>query len=112
MSMRRVFFSALLASAVLVSAPALAQTVHPIVFNNGEASVTEIDAKVGDTVAFYHMDEEEAHQLYSTDEAHQFDVKHIFETGDHFDIRLTSPGSFDVLCHAMPHMKITVNVAE
>lgn len=105
--------SALFASvslAFLVTAPALAQTVHPIVFNNGEASVTEVDAEVGDTVAFYHMDPDEAHQLYSTDVNHQFDVKHIFEHGDHFDIELTSAGSFDVLCHAMPDMKITVNV--
>ncbi|WP_121064378.1 hypothetical protein [Chachezhania antarctica] len=106
------FIAALASFAAFSSLPALAQTVHPIVFTDGKASTYQINAKVGYTVAFYHMDEDEAHQLYSTDEDHQFDVKHIFENGDHFDIELTSAGNFQILCHAMPHMEIAVHVTE
>ena len=110
--MQRFVITALFTIALFVSAPAFAQSVHAIVFNDGKASMTEVNVKVGDVVSFYHLDEDEAHQLYSTDKAHQFDVKHIFKHGDHFDIEITSPGSFDILCHAMPHMKITVNATE
>ena len=110
--MQRLVLAALFPIALFFSSTAVAQSVHAIIFDDGKASMTKIDAKVGDIVAFYHMDEDEAHQLYSTDEDHQFDVKHIFKNGDHFDIQITSPGSFDILCHAMPHMKITVNATE
>jgi len=110
--MQRLVIAALFPIALFLNSPAFAQTVHAIVFDDGKASMTEINAKVGDIVAFYHMDEDEAHQLYSTDEDHKFDVKHIFKNGDHFDIQISSPGSFDILCHAMPHMKITVNASD
>jgi len=110
--MRRILMASIVATASLAASPALAQEVHPIVFNHGKASVTEIDAKVGDIVAFYNLDPNEAHELYTKDPAHQFDVKLIFKTGDKFELRLASAGSFEVLCHAMPHMEITINVAE
>ncbi len=110
--MQRFVIATLFSMALFMTAPAFAQSVHAIVFNDSKASTNEVDVKVGDVVSFYHMDPEEAHQLYSTDKDHQFDVKHIFQNGDHFDIQITSPGSFDILCHAMPHMKITVNATE
>jgi plastocyanin len=110
--MSKYLFAGMVSATLFAATPALAQNVHSIVFKNGEASITEVDAAVGDIVAFYHLDPDESHQLYSTDANHQFDVKHIFKQGDHFDIELTSAGSFDVLCHAMPHMKITINVTE
>jgi len=110
--MRCSIITAFATVATLAAGPALAVDVHAVVLTNGMATIDEVNAKVGDRVAFYHLDENDAHQLYSTDENHRFDVKHIFKHGDHFDIELTHPGSFDVKCHAMPHMVIKINVSE
>jgi len=84
---------------------------HTVTLEDGMLSTTQIDAKVGDTVKFVHLDDVGLHALYSDSEGHSFDLS-TMKHGDHYDLNLTAPGTVEVNCYKMPDMKLLVTVTE
>lgn len=70
-----------------------------------------IDASAGDVLHIFHSDPDFSHEFYITDEKYGMDVGNIVEIGDHHDIRLDHPGTFEIVCAHMDDMKVTVSVS-
>ena len=90
---------------------------HVVVLKDGLLTVDgeqgmqfSIDATVGDVLHIFHSDPDFSHEFFITDETYGMDVGNIVEIGDHHDIRLDHPGTFDIVCVHMADMKIAVTV--
>ncbi len=90
---------------------------HVVVLKNGKLTVDgeqgmtfAIEASVGDVLHIFHSDPDFNHEFFITDETYGMEVGNIVEIGDHHDIRLDHPGTFEILCVNMDNMKITVTV--
>ena len=90
---------------------------HVIVLKEGLLTVDgeqgmqfSIEASVGDVLHIFHSDPDFSHEFYITDETYGMDVGNIVEIGDHHDIRLDHPGTFEIVCTHMDNMKISVSV--
>jgi plastocyanin len=90
---------------------------HVIVLKEGLLTVDgeqgmqfSIEASVGDVLHIFHSDPDFSHEFYITDEKYGMDVGNIVEIGDHLDIMLDHPGTFEIVCSRMEDMIITVNV--
>ena len=91
---------------------------HVVVLKEGQLTVDgvqgmqfSIEASVGDVLHIFHSDPDFSHEFYITDDKYGMDVGNIVEIGDHHDIRLDHPGTFDIVCTHMNDMKITVSVS-
>jgi plastocyanin len=69
---------------------------------------SEIEIHKGDTLHIAN-DDQFTHQVYVDDPAFKFDSPES-DPGAYIDIRFTAAGSFDVLCHIHPKMKLHVTV--
>ena len=94
------------------------QEEHVIVLKEGLLTVDgeqgmqfSIQASVGDVLHIFHSDPDFSHEFYITDETYGMDVGNIVAIGDHHDIRLDHPGTFDIVCTHMDDMKISVSVS-
>lgn len=91
---------------------------HVVVLKEGLLTVDgeqgmqfSIEASVGDVLHIFHSDPDFSHEFFITDETYGMDVGNIVEIGDHHDISLDHPGTFDIVCVQMHDMKITVTVS-
>ena len=90
---------------------------HVVVLKDGLLTVDgaqgmqfTIEASVGDVLHVFHSDPDFSHEFFITDSKYGMEAGNIVEVGDHHDIRLDHPGTFEILCTQMENMKITVNV--
>lgn len=91
---------------------------HVIVLKEGLLTVDgqqgmqfSIETSVGDVLHIFHSDPDFSHEFFITDEKYGMDVGNIVEIGDHHDIQLDHPGTFEIVCVHMDDMKITVTVS-
>ena len=69
---------------------------------------SEIEVHKGDTLRIAN-DDQFTHQVYVDNPAFKFESAES-DPGNTVDIRFTTSGSFDVLCHIHPKMKLHVTV--
>ena len=104
--------SVVIAISLFAASHAVASEVYNLDLDNGMASHTQMNVKVGDTIKIRHKDQTPAkHDLYTIDPTHKFDLKGM-QKGDIFSVKLTKAGSFEILCHSMPKMMIEVEVTQ
>lgn len=91
---------------------------HVVVLKDGKLTVDgeqgtqfTLQTSVGDVLHIFHSDPDFNHEFYITDEMYGMEAGNIVEIGDHLDIRLDHPGSFEIRCNHMEDMKITVEVS-
>ena len=104
--------SVIIAASIFASSYAVASEIYKIDIENGMVSHMRMNVKVGDTIEIHHKDDLPGkHDLYTIDPAHKFDLTGM-KKGDIFSVKLKQPGSFDILCHSMPKMKIKITVTK
>ena len=98
---------------------ATASEEHVVVLKDGHLTVDgemgkqfTIDATVGDVLHIFHSDPDFSHEFYVSDEHYSMEEGNLVALGDHHDMLLDHPSTFEILCYHMDDMKITVAVTE
>ena len=111
--------SSIFLAGLIVSGCATASEEHVIVLKDGHLTVDGeqgkefvITATVGDVLHIFHSDPDFSHEFYVSDAHYTMEEGNIFALGDHHDMLLDHPSTFEILCNHMDDMKITVAVTE
>ncbi len=97
---------------VIFTNNSFAADTYQLVLAEGKISATELNVKIGDKIKIIHNDTTDAvHKLYATDKDHEFDLS-LLAHGDHYDFDIVKAGTFNIHCHAMKDMVITINATE
>jgi plastocyanin len=92
---------------ITASRPVMAADVT-ITQKSRNFSVAEVTVHVGDTLVFVNADPFK-HNVYSPSDGFAFDLD-VQRPGQADRVAVTRRGSFDVLCHIHPKMKLRVRV--
>jgi len=108
MSPRTRIFLGLACGAALLALDAFAAETLAISQKKRTFNPSDISIHKGDTLHIAN-DDQFTHQVYVDDPAFKFESAEA-DPGANVDIKFTAAGSFDVLCHIHPKMKLHVTV--